>query len=180
MTERLHFHFSLSCIGEGNGNPLQCSCLENPRDRGAQWAAIYGATQSRTQLKRLGNSSRRINYMYKNSSGVLSGNKLNILQYFVYSGLPVSFIRVFQFSACEISCMFSQIYLKVLFIVQLLSHVQLQLFLTSWTAGHQTSLSFTISWAFLKFMFENMSQQCHPTISSSAALNFSQHQGLFQ
>ena len=46
--ERLHFHFSLSCIGEGNGNPLQCSCLENPRDRGAWWAAIYGVTQSRT------------------------------------------------------------------------------------------------------------------------------------
>ena len=153
MTERLDFHFSLSRVGEGNGNPLQCSCLENPRDRGAQWAAICGVTQSRTQLKRLGNSSRRINYMYKNSSGVLLGNKLNILQYFVYSGLPVSFIRVFQFSACEISCMFSQIYLKVLFIVHLLSHVQLQLFLTSWTAGYQTSLSFTISWAFLKFMF---------------------------
>ena len=42
MTERLHFHFSLSCIGEGNGNPLQCSCLENPRNRGAWWAAVYG------------------------------------------------------------------------------------------------------------------------------------------
>ena len=42
MTERFHFHFSLSCIGEGNGNPLQCSCLENPRDRGAWWAAIFG------------------------------------------------------------------------------------------------------------------------------------------
>ena len=41
-TERLHFHFSLSCIGEGNGNPLQCSCLENPRDGGAWWAAVYG------------------------------------------------------------------------------------------------------------------------------------------
>ena len=47
-TERLHFHFSLSCIGEGNGNPLQCSCLENPRDRGALWAAVSGVTQSRT------------------------------------------------------------------------------------------------------------------------------------
>ena len=45
-TEQLHFHFSLSCIGEGNGNPLQCSCLENPRDRGAWWAAVYGVTQS--------------------------------------------------------------------------------------------------------------------------------------
>ena len=47
-TERLHFHFSLSCIGEGNGNPLQCSCLENPRDGGAWWAAVYGAAVSDT------------------------------------------------------------------------------------------------------------------------------------
>ena len=56
MTERLHFHFSLSCIGEGNGNPLQCSCLENPRDGGAWWAAVYGVAQSWTQLKRLSSS----------------------------------------------------------------------------------------------------------------------------
>ena len=56
MTERLHFHFSLSCIGEGNGNPLQCSCLENPRDGGAWWAAVSGVTQSRTRLKRLSSS----------------------------------------------------------------------------------------------------------------------------
>ena len=55
-TERLHFHFSLSCIGEGNGNPLQCSCLENPRDGGAWWAALYGFTQSRTRLKRFSSS----------------------------------------------------------------------------------------------------------------------------
>ena len=53
-TARLHFHFSLSCIGEGNGNPLQCSCLENPRDG---WAAVYGVAQSRTRLKRLSSSS---------------------------------------------------------------------------------------------------------------------------
>ena len=52
-TERLHFHPSLSCLGEGNGNPLQCSCLENPRERGAWWAAVYGVAQSRTRLKRL-------------------------------------------------------------------------------------------------------------------------------
>ena len=57
MTERLHFHFSLSCIGEGNSNPLQCSCLENPRSGEAWWAAVYGATQSRTQLKQLSSSS---------------------------------------------------------------------------------------------------------------------------
>ena len=50
MTERLHFHLSLSCIGEGNGNPLQYSCLENPRDGEAWWAAVYGVTQSRTRL----------------------------------------------------------------------------------------------------------------------------------
>ena len=48
---RLHFHFSVSCIGEGNGNPLQCSCLENPRDGGAWWAAISGVAQSQTRLK---------------------------------------------------------------------------------------------------------------------------------
>ena len=60
-TDRLHFHFSLSCIGEGNGNPLQCSCLENPRDGGAWWAAVYGVAQSRTQLKQLSSSSSSSN-----------------------------------------------------------------------------------------------------------------------
>ena len=59
MTERLHFDFSLSRIGEGNGSPLQCSCLENPRDGGAWWAAVYGVAQSRTRLKRLSSSSSR-------------------------------------------------------------------------------------------------------------------------
>ena len=62
-TERLHFHFSLSCIGEGNGNPLQCSCLENPRDGGASWAAVYGVAQSRTRLKWLSSSSSSIHTM---------------------------------------------------------------------------------------------------------------------
>ena len=57
MTERPCFHFSLWCIGEGNGNPLQCSCLEKPRDGGAWWAAVYGVAQSRTQLKQLSSSS---------------------------------------------------------------------------------------------------------------------------
>ena len=56
----LHFHFSLSCIGEGNVNPLQCSCLENPRDGGAWWAAVYGVAQSLTRLKRLSSSSSNI------------------------------------------------------------------------------------------------------------------------
>ena len=59
-TEWLPFHFSLSCIGEGKGNPLQCSCLENPRDGGAWWAAVYGVAQSRTWLKRLSSSSSHL------------------------------------------------------------------------------------------------------------------------
>ena len=66
-TERLHFHFSLSCIGEGNGNPLQCSCLETPRDGGAWWAAVYGVAQSWTRLKRLSSSSSsmvRVNLIF--------------------------------------------------------------------------------------------------------------------
>ena len=56
-TEQLHFHFSLSCFGKGNGNPVQCSCLENPRDGGAWWAAVYGVTQSWTWLMWLSSSS---------------------------------------------------------------------------------------------------------------------------
>ena len=64
-TERLHFHFSLSCIGEGNGNPVQCSCLEDPRDRGACWAAVYGVSQSRTLLKRLSSSSSSSSFLQK-------------------------------------------------------------------------------------------------------------------
>ena len=63
--EQLHFHFSLSCIGEGNGNPLQCSCLENPRDGGGWWAAVYGVAQSQTWRKRLSSSSssERVKWM---------------------------------------------------------------------------------------------------------------------
>ena len=70
-TEGLRFHFSLSCIGEGNGNPLQCSCLENPRDGGAWWAAGYGVAQSQTQLKRLSSSS--------SSSRTLMTGRLDLL-----------------------------------------------------------------------------------------------------
>ena len=62
-TEQLHFHFSLSCIGEGNGNPLQCSGLENPRGGGAWWAAVYGVAQSRTRLKGLSSSSNSSDYI---------------------------------------------------------------------------------------------------------------------
>ena len=74
-TEQLHFHFSLSCIGEGNGNPLQCSCLENPRDGGASWADVYGVAQSQTRLKRLSSSSSRfqkIEYPIKCTSLIIA------------------------------------------------------------------------------------------------------------
>ena len=62
------FHFSLLCIGEGNGKPLQCSCLESPRDGGAWWAAVYGVAQSRTRLKRL-SSSRALFKKIRDSNG---------------------------------------------------------------------------------------------------------------
>ena len=67
-TERLHFHFSLSCIGEGNGNPLQCCCLENPRDGGAWWAAVSGVAQSWTRLKWLSIISSK-EPLYEDQSG---------------------------------------------------------------------------------------------------------------
>ena len=69
-TEWLHFHFSLSCIGEGNGNSLQCSCLEDPRDGGAWWASIYGVAQSWTQLKRLSGSSSMEASYWNNQSRI--------------------------------------------------------------------------------------------------------------
>ena len=68
MTDRLHFQFSLSCIGEGNGNPLQCSCLENPRVEGVWWAAVYGVAQSWTQMKRLSSSSSMLYLGFSGSS----------------------------------------------------------------------------------------------------------------
>ena len=72
-TERLHFHFSLSGMGEGNGNPFLCSCLENPRDRGAWWAAVYGVAQSRTQLKRLSSSRSSSDVLVQSQIGVHLG-----------------------------------------------------------------------------------------------------------
>ena len=79
MTEQLQFHFSLSCIGEGNGNPLQCSCLENPRDGGAWWASVYEVAQSQTRLKWLSSSSSRalgLNPELKSASKVFSTQEI--------------------------------------------------------------------------------------------------------
>ena len=76
MTERLHFHFSLSCTGEGNGNPLQCSCLKNPRDGGAWWAAVSGVAQSWTRLKWL--SSIHMHIFNKLQSICISNNSMTL------------------------------------------------------------------------------------------------------
>ena len=76
MTEGLHFHFSLLRIGEGNGNPLQCSCLEDPRDGGAWWAAIYGVAQSQTRLKQLSSSNSRIGQSWMLFSSYSTSNDI--------------------------------------------------------------------------------------------------------
>ena len=98
-TEWLHFHFSLPCIGEGNGNPLQCSCLENPRDGGAWWAAISGVAQSRTRLKRPSSSSSIILQSYwkdflkfplQNSKFYLLGTIFFFFTYFVNGFISVT------------------------------------------------------------------------------------------
>ena len=96
-TERLHFHFSLSCIGEGNGNLLQFSCMENPRDRGAWWAAVYGVAQSRTWVMRLSSRSRssRIR-ICTYTSYKISSNNIEFL-YFLFL-----FSQCFHFLCIEI------------------------------------------------------------------------------
>jgi len=86
-----YFHFSLSCIGEGNGNPLQCSCLENPRDSGAWWAAISGVPQSRTRLKQLSSSSSSSSCMGLTLGLVPCCCCLEVIDYFWTQGPAFSF-----------------------------------------------------------------------------------------
>ena len=105
-TEQLHFHFSLSCIGEGNGNPLQCSCLENPRDSGAWWAAVYGVTESRTRLKRLSSSSSKRWQKVKYFNSLIHYIKITAVE------------KNFQFIWCTgYICLF--VYILLLFIIHL-------------------------------------------------------------
>ena len=101
-TEWLHFHFSLSCTEEGNGNPLQYSCLENLRDRGAWWAAIYGVAQSRTRLMRLSSSSS-INWNILRYTLVLIFKILIIRQLFktLPTGAQHSHTPAFRKSPCR-------------------------------------------------------------------------------
>ena len=92
-TERLHLHFSLSCIGEGNGNPLQCSCLENPRDGGAWWAAVYGVAQSRTRLKLLSNTMMVIDTNTKPKENIFKRicKEVELEKVLLYSSLMICF-----------------------------------------------------------------------------------------
>ena len=94
MTERLPFHFSLSCIGEGNGNPLRCSCLENPRDGGACWAAVYGVAQSRTQLKQLSSSSSKHSVYICSMNEKMNGWPNHILRP-CFKIFPITLNRIF-------------------------------------------------------------------------------------
>ena len=104
-TERPHFHFSLSCIGEGNGNPLQCSCLENPRDGGDWWAAIYGVAQSRTQMKWLSSSSSRGNITFsKKLSFTLSVSLICLFVYFADFWSPYFFLPYLLVGFLLLSC----------------------------------------------------------------------------
>ena len=93
-TERLHFHFSLSCIGEGNDNPFQCSCLENPRDGGAWWAAFLGVAQSRTRLKWLSGRSSS-----SSSSSNVIENGSNHLSCWVFRGI-INEYSSWEYSKC--------------------------------------------------------------------------------
>ena len=103
MTEWLPFHFSLSCFGEENGNPLQCSCLENPRDGGAWWAAIYGVTQSRIRLKWL--SSSRNHWCGKKSIGFESRSpSVSFLVGFAKTRWAESLLVLCEFQFLQWSC----------------------------------------------------------------------------
>ena len=96
-TEWLPFHFSFLCIGEGNGNPLQCSCLKNPRDGGAWWAAISGVTQSQTRLKWLSSSSSSMIFSHCSLQCCLSPNSFWLFKWnlcFKIQPVPTSFLRL--------------------------------------------------------------------------------------
>ena len=103
-TERLYFHFSLLCIGEGNGNPLQCSCLENPRDAGAWWAAVYGVTQSRTRLKWLSSSSSSSSSIGNNRESQIISNYIMFLDTGSHMFNPVLNQAVMTYSFVHIGC----------------------------------------------------------------------------
>ena len=133
LTERLPFHFSLSCIGEGNGNALQCSCLESPRDGGAWWTAVNGVAQNWTWLKWLSSSKAEVDVFLELSCFLYDSMDVGNLTY----GSPAfskSNLNIWKFS--------------VQFSYSVLSDSA-----TPWTAACQASLSITNSWSLPKLMF---------------------------
>ena len=151
MAERLHFHFSLSCIGEGNGNPLQCSCLENTRDGGAWWTAVSGVAQSRIQLKRLSSSCSR-HPLASGHRRALGENLLDATweeKRCILISVSQTTNRMWKENPSRIP----QIDHDKCLVVQLLSHVQL--FATAWTVARQAPPSMRFSrqecWSELPF-----------------------------
>ena len=113
-TERLHFHFSLSCIGGGNGNPLQCSCLENPRDGGAWWAAVCGVEQSRTRLKWLSSSSSSSRSCMTFKGFFEYSNKYEYLfPFYLHGSIIYTLFHTFHFSSTAYRGEFSWLICRV-------------------------------------------------------------------
>ena len=135
--EWLHFHFSLSCTGEGNGNPLLCSCLENPRDGGAWWAAVYGVAQSRTRLKRLTSSSI-----------------LQSFYSFFHLVCPVTFISFIEFFSSRICLvpfynfsLFSKgLFLVINFICKFIELPSHDFFVAQWFSLHLFWILYHLDW----------------------------------
>ena len=118
-TERLHFHFFLSCIGEGNGNPLQCSWLENPRDGGAWWAAVYGVAQSRTRLKRLSSSSS-LSYNSNNDTSFIfllgyNSNNLICSALIIPPNLSCTILKACVFQNKDLICLIEDTHISIWF-----------------------------------------------------------------
>ena len=138
-----HFHFSLSCIGEGNGNPLQCFCLENPRDGGAWWAAICGVTQSRTRLKWLSKSKSNISFLPLLIDSLYPQEAYYLVwEISTYEKL----VTQVKFTSCQVSCL-------LLLLLSCISRVWLCV--TPQMAAHQapSSLRFSrqVHWSGLPF-----------------------------
>ena len=149
MTERLHFHFSLSCIGEGNGNPLQCSCLEDPRDGGAWWAAVYGVAWSRTRLKWLSSSSSfEASAKHMENTGKVMFHILSQKDKMSWCELSILHLAWYTVGAQETAAAVFSLLLGG----DVLSLSPVWLFVTPWTAARQALLSSTISQSWVKFM----------------------------
>ena len=120
-TERLHFHFSLSCIGEGNGNPLQYSCLENPRDRGACWAAIYGGrTESdTTDMTQREQQQQRLDYIAVKFPLITAFTASHWFWEIFFFFFPIGLQEFLKISSW-ISSVFYQVFSRTLFILKYL------------------------------------------------------------